>query len=464
MVKKTILKSAIGHPQSAVLGLCMTLALVGVFHSSFRIPHSAFRIPHSIPAFPGAEGFGASAVGGRGGGVYHVTNLDDAGPGSLRYGIQTATGPRTIVFDVSGTIFLRSRLNINRPFLTLAGQTAPGDGITVAGWGTVITNTHDVIVRYVRFRPGDVNCPQIQDDSLSVSDSTDVIIDHVSASWSIDETLSVTGSDRVTVQWSLITESLNNSCHAEGPHGFGTLLRYSSGSLTFHHNLYAHHRNRSPRLGDNIGLDFVNNVVYNWDTDCGYSGGASEGTPRLNYVGNYVVAAPATPSSKRARAFKGGSSNTLIYQSGNLIDSNVNGTRDGVNTDWAMFIGIYTQQPDRFDFPPVQTDDAATAYRRVLALAGHSLARDAVDARVISGVMNEGGGFINSQQQVEVGGWPDLKTLPPPPDSDRDGIPDEWEISHGLDPSNPADGPALTESGYSNLEIYLNALVLARDP
>ncbi len=417
------------------------------------------QITDPVPAFPGAEGLGAFAAGGRGGDVYHVTNLNDSGPGSVRYGIQTATGRRTIVFDVSGTIYLQSKLNVNKPFLTLAGQTAPGDGITIAGWTTSIANTHDVIVRYMRFRPGDINCPQLQDDSLNVFNSTDVIIDHVSASWSIDETLSATNSERVTVQWSLITESLNNSCHAKGPHGYGSLLRYGSGSLTFHHNLYAHHNSRNPRLGDDLGLDFVNNVVYDWFTQAGYSGDASEGTPRLNYVGNYIIAGPSTPASKRNRAFNGGSTNTFIHQSENVIDSNVNGVRDGVNTGWAMFVGAYTKQPDRFDFPLVATDDANTAYNRVLACGGHALVRDTVDLRVLAEVMNDGGTIIDSQNQV--GGWPDLQTLPPPLDSDLDGIPDDWEIAHGLDPFDPSDGSGISESGYTNLEVYLKELVMA---
>jgi pectate lyase len=409
-----------------------------------------------VPAFPGAEGFGAFTVGGRGGDVYHVVNLNDAGEGSLRYGIQTARGPRTIVFDLSGTIVLASKLTINTPFLTLVGQTAPGDGITVAGWTTSVSNTHDVIVRYMRFRPGDIRCPQLQDDSLNVVNSEDVIIDHVSASWSIDETLSVTNSDRVTVQWSIISESLNNSCHAAGAHGYGSLLRYGSGRLTFHHNLYTHHYNRSPRLGDDLNLDFVNNVVDDWGTDAGYSGAASEGTSRMNYVSNYVVAGPSTPTSKRMRAFRGGSEQTLIFQSDNLIDSNVDGVRDGTNTGSAMFVGTFTQHT-RFDFPAIETDDAPTAYSRVLASAGASWVRDAADDRIVTEVSTDAGGLIDSQDQV--GGWPDLQSLPLPLDSDQDGIPDEWEIAHGLNPLNPADGAALTESGYSNLEVYLNELV-----
>src|SRR5580765_8125169 len=411
-----------------------------------------------LPASPGAEGSGAITPGGRGGDVYHVINLSDSGPGSLRFGVQNAVGPRTIVFDVSGTIYLQTKLSINKPFLTFAGQTAPGDGVTVAGWTTAVTDTHDVIVRYLRFRPGDLNCPNYQDDGFTVDRSVNVIADHVSASWSVDETLSVTESDKVTVQWSLITESMKNSCHIKGAHGYGSLIRYGNGLISYHHNLYAHHDSRNPRLGDNIGLDFVNNVIYDWGSEAGYSGDNTEGSPRLNYVGNYLVAGPSTPSSKRNRAFNGGSTNTQIYQSNNAIDSNLNGAHDGQDTQWSMIIGLYTrQQPGRFSFAQVETDDAPTAYDRVLNLAGHSLVRDAVDTRVVSEVRDEGGHQISSEN--DVGGWPALNSLTPPVDTDQDGIPDSWENDHGLNALDPSDGPAITASGYSNLELYLNDLV-----
>ncbi len=360
---------------------------------------------------------------------------------------------------MSGTIHLNSRLTINKPFITIAGQTAPGDGITIAGWPTVITNTNNVVVRYVRFRVGDANCPVVQDDALWVDKTTDTILDHVSASWSVDETLSVTESDRVTVQWSLITESMKNSCHEKGAHGYGSLIRFGNGVVTYHHNLYAHHDSRNPRVGDQIGLDFVNNVIYNWGGESGYSGPAEEGTTRVNYVGNYLVAGPQTTASK-LRAFSGGSANTQIYQSNNFLDGDKDGARDGADNGWTMFVGAYTKrEPARFDFPQVTTHDAATAYERVLGTAGHSRARDSVDTRVVGEVRNEGGSHINSQN--DVGGWPVLDSTAPPADTDRDGIPDEWETSHGLDPADAADGRAITASGYSNLERYLNDIVPA---
>jgi hypothetical protein len=434
----------------------------------------SLNIKSTLRAFPTAEGAGAYAIGGRGGDVYHVTNLNDSGAGSLRSGITTATGPRTIVFDVSGTINLNSRLTINKSFLTIAGQTAPGDGITIAGWTTNVTNAQHVIIRYLRFRTGDIRCASGMDgDALWVDNSKDVIIDHVSASWSIDESLSVTDSDRVTVQWSFISESLNQSCHPEGRHGYGSLIRYGSGRISYHHNLYAHHFNRNPRVGDNITLDFVNNVIYDWGTDASYSGAAEEGITKVNYVGNYLVAGPNTPLAKRTRAFNGGSVNTWIYQDGNFIDSNVNGVRDGTNTGWAMFVNNYTPQAAPLDVRAEESNEkertdslidinaetADAAYGWVLLRAGSSRARDAVDRRIFNDVRNETGGFINSQN--EVGGFPLLNSLPAPIDTDQDGLPDTWENQNGLNPNDPADAPQSAPNGYSYLENYLNSNLFA---
>ena len=411
-----------------------------------------------LRAFPGAEGAGANAKGGRGGDVYHVTNLNDSGEGSLREGIRTAAGPRTIVFDVAGTIYLQTRLNINKSFLTIAGQTAPGDGVTVAGHSAVVSG-NNVVIRYLRFRMGDINCPAVQDDALWVDKTSDVIIDHVSASWSVDETLSVTESNRVSVQWSFITESMKNSCHEKGAHGYGSLIRYGTGQVTYHHNLYAHHDSRNPRVGDQIGLDFVNNVIYDWGGESSYSGPDSEGGPHVNYVGNYLVAGPMTASSK-LRAFSSGGAATTIYQSNNLLDGDKDGVRDGVDNGWSMFINAYTKrEPARFEFAQVNTHDAATAYELVLKTAGNSLRRDPVDERVAGEVRSETGRHINSQ--TEVGGYPVLNPGAPLNDADNDGIPDQWESSHGLNPTDAADGRAVAAGGYTNLELYLNDLVPA---
>ncbi len=431
-----------------------------------------FTIASTTKPFAEAEGAGAFTVGGRGGDTYHVTNLNDSGAGSLRNGITTATGPRTIVFDISGQINLLTNLSINKPFMTIAGQTAPGDGITIAGRTSIVNNTQHVILRYLRFRGGDVNCPSMQGDSLWVDNSKDVLIDHVTASWSIDETLSVTDSTRVSIQWSYITESLKASCHDNGSggtesHGYGALIRYGDGTITYHHNLFSHHFNRNPRVGDNITLEFVNNIIYDWGTDASYSGPANEGTTKINYIGNYLVAGPTTPVAKRNRAFNGGSISTIIYQTGNVIDGNLNGVRDGTDTGWAMFVNLYTQsgvqlrgeqftknQANRLAVVP---ESAQTAYTRVLATGGDSKVRDAVDTRVTNQVMNETGTQIDSQTQV--GGFPMLNSMPAPIDTDGDGMPDSYEIANGLDPNNASDATTVLPSGLTNLETYLNSLV-----
>ena len=415
-----------------------------------------------FPAFPGAEGAGACALGGRGGDVYYVTNLNDSGPGSLRYGITNAAGPRTILFSVSGTINLLSDLTIDTSFLTIAGQTAPGGGITTQGRTVRVVNANDVVIRYMRFRPGDSNCISgFEGDSLWLDYVTDTIIDHVSASWSVDEALSVTDSTNVTVQWSLITDSLNNSCHPDGPHGFGSLLRYGYGSLSFHHNLYADHRGRSPRLGDNLSLDFVNNVIHNWGNLPGYSANDSADNPqgftnRMNYVANYGIA--GSNSVNPNFVFEGGSPNTFIYFTDNKIDSSLDGILNGSDTGFGMFSAPYTFIPDRFDnLPLVTTYTPDEAYERVLAFGGTAMAlRDSVDTNVVTKVRNQAGVIIDSQSQV--GGWPTLVSTTPPTDTDQDGIPDYWETTFGLDPNVPGNNNDRDSDGYTDLEEYINWL------
>ncbi len=304
---------------------------------------------NGLPAFPGAEGAGGFAIGGRGGDVYHVVNLNDSGPGSLRYGIQTKAGSRTIVFDVAGTINLASSLKINKPYLTIAGQTAPGDGIALKGWLTSVQNTHDVQVRFLRCRPGDVNCPAFQDDSFHFDYVTNSIADHISASWSIDEALSTTDSTNITVQWSMIAEPLNNSCHVKGTHGYGSLIRYGYGAISYHHNLYADNYSRNPRPGDNLQLDFINNVVFNWGIFAGYNEDDAADNPggytnSLNYIGNYFIAGTNTTANPNI-AFRSGVPDptfTQIYQSGNFIDNNPFGPLNGSDTGAGMFNGLYT--------------------------------------------------------------------------------------------------------------------------
>ncbi|HEV2434524.1 MAG TPA: hypothetical protein VG077_00865, partial [Verrucomicrobiae bacterium] len=479
---------------------------------------------NSQPAFPGAEGPGGPAIGGRGGDVYHVINVNDGGPGSLRYGITNTAGSRTIIFDVSGTINLQSNLRINDPYLTVAGQTAPGDGITLKGYTTSVQDAHDDVVRFLRCRPGDVNSPAFQDDSFHFVNVTNSIADHISASWSIDEALSTTYSTNVSVQWSIIADPLNHSAHymdsgAPGfqAHGYGSLLRYGSGAISYHHNLYADNYSRNPRPGDNIQLDFINNVVFNWGIFAGYNEDDSASntngyTNFLNYVGNYFIAGSNTTANPNI-AFQGNVPNvafTQIYQGTNFIDNNAATNRlSGSNTGWGMFSGNYTQlaAPTALPGLAVTFTNPADAYEQVLAFAGDTVAgasaggeyllRDPVDTNLVTGVRNKSGqiiDFISSnnfpgvyldtnseatytnytgtgpywQSQgitnfVGVNPWPVLDSAPQPLDSDGDGIPDYWETTLaalGQASMNPAvpNNNHLNPDGYTDLEHYINWL------
>ena len=428
------------------------------------------RTTASIAAFPGAEGFGAEAVGGRGGKVLFVTHLNDRGPGSLRAAVET-DGPRTVIFRVSGTIALESTLVISRPYITIAGQTAPGDGICLKNHALVIAADH-VIVRYLRCRPGDNT--KAECDALSISAGQNIIVDHCSTSWSVDETLSASSSGQlgnVTVQWCIISESLNDSAHHKGAHGYGSLIRGGWGNgYTFHRNLYAHHHARLPRPGNyndrtkapqGFTLDFRNNVIYNWaGTSAGYNADGSNGTnsiTKMNFVGNYyktgvnstgcVAFAESTPT---ATAYFDGNGMNGAYPDDpwSLVTFNRLSSRE---------VRAY-KQLSPISVPPVNTDDAVTAYEDVLANAGATLPkRDPVDKRIANEVKNGTGNIINDEEQV--GGWPELTSAAPPADRDRDGMPDAWEKRHGLNADDPADANGDADgNGYTNLEEYLNAM------
>lgn len=434
----------------------------------------------ALPAFPGAEGAGANALGGRGGTVYRVTNTNDSGAGSLRDAVSQPN--RTIIFNISGTIYLQTDLSITKSNLTIAGQTAPGDGITLARRLTSVQNTRNVVIRYLRCRPGDLDST-FQDDAFHFVNATNCIADHLSTSWSVDECLSTTWSTNITVQWCLLSESLKNSQHNKGAHGYGTLLRYGQGQLTYHHNLYQHHDSRNPRLGDNLKLDFVNNVLYNWGGRAGYSGNNTTNsdladnpngfTNYLNCVNNYYVAGPSSTSPNTA--FASGSDKTFIYQAGNFIDSNKDGLLNGTATGTAMFSGYpYTVNATPFPLPAVTTNSALEAYQRVLAFAGASQARDTVDTRLINTLRSQTGRLvdavgpnnqatdyvtnnINGTNYVFVRGWPLLNSITSPTDSDLDGMPDYWEWNLGQNPAVASNNQTNSE-GYTHLELYLNWL------
>jgi hypothetical protein len=424
----------------------------------------------AVPAFPGAEGFGAGSLGGRGGKVLFVTNLNDGGPGSLRAAIQ-AYGPRTVIFRGSGTIVLKSTLAIRNSHITIAGQTAPGDGICLKDYGLSIAADH-VVVRHIRCRPGDNTGGE--PDAISISKGRDIIVDHCSASWAVDETLSAStsrGLGNVTVQWCIISESLNDSTHHKGAHGYGALIRGGWGNgYTYHHNLFAHHKARVPRPGnyndrsedpEGFIFDFRNNVIYNWGGSCaGYNADGSNGTnsiTKMNFVGNYYKRGV---NSSGDLAFSESTRSARAWFSGNCMNG------EYPYEPWSLvkfskFSPVDIQNYMQSEPIPVRaarTDDAVTAYRRVLAEGGAVLPkRDSVDARIVEEVEAGTGRIINDEE--DVGGWPELKSAEPPKDGDRDGMPDEWEKRHGFDAEDPADRNGDADGdGYTNLEEYLNGI------
>jgi hypothetical protein len=429
------------------------------------------------PAFPGAEGAGAAATGGRGGDVYYVTTLADSGTGSLRAGISGApAGGRTICFKVSGNIALDSTLTINKPNITVAGQTAPGEGICIQDESFNIA-ANNVIVRHVRTRLGTNNLAEA--DCMWINSGTNIIVDHVSASWSVDEVLSSSRDvANLTVQNCFITEALNNSIHVKGAHGYGGIIS-SAASVTYSYlrNLYAHNNSRNPRIGSDsqagtLRLDFRNNVIYNYGSRAGYTGDTNEFC-EVNYVGNYCIQGP---SSAYNYILEGGALGTHVYQNGNYIDLNRNGLVDGANTGWAMFSGTYTQSGTPFSVPEATTEPAPAAYQRVVALSGAMpWRRDANDQRIVRTVRQQYGSivdFVGAPNQpteyvtngtvVGVRGWPVLGSDAAPADTDSDGMPDYWELAAGLNP-NLASDRNLTNvvTGYTRLEEYLNWLANA---
>jgi hypothetical protein len=441
-------------------------------------------------AFPGAEGFGRDVTGGRGGKVIKVTNLNDAGEGSLRAAV-VSSGARIIVFDVSGTIELKSQLTINQPNVTIAGQTAPGDGITVKKY-PVVVGADNVIIRYLRFRMGDEGGAEA--DALGAFERKNIIVDHCSMSWSVDECVSFYNNDNFTLQWSIISESLRVSAHDKGNHGYGGI--WGGKNASFHHNLIAHHDSRNPRFGERANsayaltdlVDFRNNVIYNWGGNSAYGG---EGM-NINLVNNYYKPGPATQTKVIDRIYsidKNKEPTAPVYNIWGkyFIDGNVVEGRANVSTDnWTY--GVYNQFHSSYGTVPagekaamklsqphpirdnVRTQSAADAYLSVLNYGGASLKRDAVDVRVLDNVRNKtytANGSSGDQysrfgiidRAADVGGWPLLQTLAPPADTDKDGMPDSWEIAKKLDPQKAnANGRDLS-TAYDNIEVYLNELV-----
>jgi len=432
-----------------------------------------------IPAFPAAEGFGTETVGGRGGQVIEVTNLNDNGRGSLREAIETE-GPRIVVFRVGGMIELQSGLLITHPYITIAGQTAPGDGITLKGYGeNRIEATHDVIIRYLRFR----GIGRENQDCLNIlHGSYNVVIDHCSFSWGTDETISIIAkSHDVTVQWCIMSEGLDYN-------GKGSLVSTGAYNVSLHHNLYAHNGERNAKMKGNTAeldghlayYDYVNNVVYNW---YGYAHSVA-GCGKGNVIGNYFKPGINSGSYPERREIirQQWEAGRQIYARDNIgatcpqgCESDWDGETflwNGVEYEGGMISdmsgdlnpnGFGTRTDTPIPTPPVSTLPATLAFEKVLANSGAIFPfRDAVDERIVNDVKNGSGNII--MDPSEVGGWPVLNSGIPPTDTDHDGMPDDWETAIGLDINDPSDGLLdMDEDGYTNVEEYINGLLLLSD-
>ena len=448
------------------------------------------------PAFPGADGAGKYTTGGTGGAVYTVTSLaDDNSEGTFRWAI-SRKGPRTIVFAVSGIIELQSPLRLNNGDVTIAGQTAPGDGICLKNY-TFSIQADNVIVRFIRSRMG-VDIKQKGDDAMNgIKGHNNIIIDHCSLSWSTDECATFYNNQNFTLQWCIISESLANSIHEKGAHGYGGI--WGGQTVTFHHNLLAHHTNRTPRLcGSRYTgkpelekVELFNNVIYNFGNEGAYAGEGGS----YNFLNNYYKPGPYTATkasyNRLFTAYEDDGKNNnvagthgVFHFKGNFMDATCSSLTDKqkesiykVNMDNTYGLVI------RKDFAPekellskkafdiaehTSLQPAKKAYEAVLEFAGASHRRDKIDQRIVEetrkgnytyqGSHGSTNGMVD--QPSDVGGWPEYKSETAPIDSDGDGMPDEWEKQHNLDPNNSSDGGKYgLNKEYTNLEVYLNELV-----
>jgi pectate lyase len=462
-----------------------------------------------IPAFPGAQGGGMYSFGGRGGKVYVVTSLEDNGPGTLREACEAA-GPRIVVFNVAGIIRLKERIRIRAPYITIVGNTAPGDGVCIAG-GTVELETHDVIIRHLRFRRGETWVGD-RNDSIGGNPIGNIMIDHVSASWGLDENMSMyrhmydhdndpktpdlkLPTVNITIQNSIFSEGLNTYNHAFG----STIGGYNA---TFHHNLWASNSGRNPSIGMIYDFNFINNVVFNWKHRT-VDGGDHRSF--YNIVNNVFKPGPATPTDEPVgyRILKAESRRAKppvddygrAYVAGNIVIGNERVTRDnwdgGVQVESigpAAPVLAQLRAPEPYPHAYVEVRPAQAAYEHVLANAGATRPRrDAVDRRVIESVRSgkttakagskvheELGRYGFSPQLVQsivdlipkgiitdpsqVGGYPKYSGRPYK-DSDADGMPDDWERKHGLNPRDSSDANGdLDGDGYTNIEAFIYEL------
>lgn len=428
--------------RAAKSGFFTALLLVFLTTATGAQPPSS---PAPLRAFPSAEGFGALATGGRGGETCHVTKLDDSGPGSFREAVSKPH--RIVVFDVGGIIKLDSNVSVSSD-ITIAGQTAPGEGVAIYGRSVSLSGSHNVIVRHMRFREG------IHGDrgkcSINLSGAGNMIFDHVSIEWGRWDCLGVTqGSHTMTFQNCIIGEGLD-------PQRFGALVD-SVTNITLAHNLWINNQSRNPKAKGTI--QYINNVVYNWGVT-GLVGGHSAADHSLDAVGNYFIKGPSS-NDRFAGQF---TSTDKVYQQNNLADLDRDGQLNGRPVVEAHFSDSggspsFVATPFLHPPVPVTVDAAEVAYRRIVAGAGASLHRDSVDARLISEVTSLGREGKISRDEAEAGGIGELTGGKPTVSTLGDGIPDAWKIAHGLDVKDPrvANGD-YNHDGYTNLEKYLNEL------
>jgi hypothetical protein len=460
-----------------------------------------------IPAFPGAEGGGKFTFGGRGGKVYVVTSLEDNGPGTLREACEKG-GARIVVFNVAGIIRIKTPIIVRAPYISIEGQTAPGDGICIAGESFWV-NTHDVVIRYMRFRRGETNVGR-RDDALGGNPVGNIIADHVSASWGLDENFSMyrhmfdpgdgskeekLGTVNITIQNCIYSESLDYWNHA-----FGSTTGGENSSLM--RNLWADNTGRNPSVGWNGVYNFVNNVVFNWHHR---SMDGGDYTTNYNVINNYFKPGPVTPKNEPVghRILKPESGRSKlkekffgrVYASGNIMEGYPEVTKDawngGIQVEGAGGKELpdagqykdYMKSNEPFPMPSLTIMSATDAYKFVIANAGATLPkRDPVDVRITEQART--GKIVYKDMETDtayqfkvrklpkdsyklgiitapwqVGGYPEYKGTPYK-DSDNDGLPDAWELAHGLNPKNGNDSalPAKNGGGYTNIEVYLNTI------
>lgn len=478
-VKKTVATTPILTSKTSVTET-LTSVLSPTPTSKPNVTETFTPVPLPIPIFPGAEGFGAMTIGGRGGRVIEVTNLNDSGPGSLRAAI-SARERRIVVFRVSGTIELESNLVVTNPYITIAGQTAPGEGITLRGVSSAVEallliETHDVVVRFLTLRAG----PPSAGDAMmiqasSTHDTYNVIIDHNSMSWAVNRNLA-TWYDvyNISIQWNIFSEGLNCSIHPKGCHSKGVLLGgYASdenknnpgaNSISLHHNLMAHNGERNPYIEAAGVVDVVNNVAYNPFGTFSHIDMVDQLAPDLvNYIGNYYKPGPNTEEKYGIKAINPGTPGAGIFTQGNIGPQRENDSLPEINIinpDSRQFV---VSEP--FPADMITTTTALQAYDQVLAGAGANMGlncdgvffsrRDTIDTRIVNDVINGTGKIIDDPSQV--GGWLAIPSATPCADSDHDGMPDIWEQIYGFNPADLSDGSTDADGDrYTNSEEFLN--------